>query len=1306
MTMKKDRKKLKRTMLCFVMLLMLGAMAQPVQAQSTWTEKVVAEPVGFNASEVDTPDELAWVITLINGRSTEPVVEAQPSLDVTLTADIDMSGPMWVPLGKADKPYTGHFDGGGHLVSGMSFNLGGTEPAGMFGTVAESAIIENLFVNSAGQGVAISNWHLPSVGQWRRLESALPFLGTAEALNAGYKAPAPNQCYWTSSMGVSASGIFIIAFNGTLNKEVKNTYYVRGIRDFEASGKHLGDVVSFVDGSQGVVFHVNRDDTGGWAVALEDASPNSCSWVKTGTSGNIGGLSPLYANESSFYTTFLEDCDGSGNTLLMRNAQGNGGSYSVGVLDPQQPQMACIALHASYLGGLVGELKGNAIMRYCQAATKVVTADETSFIGGLVGHMADNAVMHSCMAFTSMEGHSMAGLAGKTESTATVSNCFSDACYNFLNSDAPNHVDGFVADNAGQLDNCYTLMQNEGAINGTGWHLPSVGETCKFWAAYSVMDDGVFAAAGGTDPGIRPNSWSAPYFWTSTVYSSDKVVAINNNALSAVSPTTTSKVRGVRNYTSDTPKKIGDVMEFTDMVNGVEVHTKGIVFYLNPEDDGLTGWAIKTVNENNGRDLAWGDNASGPNPINPAQMWQLLYDTDGNANMEAMLKAQGTHALAATSLASFDELEFTPAASTNYNACYSPENFGYEDNRNTGEFTETESPYLYNHKDNHITMQGESQQGKSLLDALNDWVNRNPGEYGPHAHWMRTSGSVINGDYPVLRLDGSVSSSIGYFTAVAIRNGVELQYGSLKDLLSCIKEKDIFFYGKEDVEYTPKNKNVKLYLDGESSLLGNAAYDDVYAGVTFPKKRLWHMFSTPLKDVPLGLDYTAGTSVHEYNVAPFPYPFYDESIADGYFPSKTYGTGEDYYGKWDYFCFFEPQYHWINFKRDNGNHWHEDGEHEHIDYYAHVGTTLDQNERELVVGKGYLLALESEEGTLMQAHGTLNGGTAATEVDFGVTRQGEYCAGYNLMGNPYPSYLDFDKFVENANNAEVLGGEGYLEYMTLNPSARGYVYYVKGSSINDHESVAPRYIHPHQGFFVNVGKDGTMKFDETMRTNAGTEKYRDDNDTIAYPLVNLFATDSNGKQEIAVIELGRPEAGGAIKMREMRFANCVMYARYEDENYAIAFTKEGETSVPVRFEVINDDSFTLTWETRNGTFEYLHLIDNLTGADIDMLTCNNYKFNGKTTDYSSRFKLVFEYTGVEENEEEIAQDNFAFMMNDNLVVTGEGYLELIDLNGRTLYETRLTDAQTMVGLPDVAKGLYLLRLTNNKKVNTQKIVIK
>ena len=147
--------------------------------------------------------------------------------------------------------------------------------------------------------------------------------------------------------------------------------------------------------------------------------------------------------------------------------------------------------------------------------------------------------------------------------------------------------------------------------------------------------------------------------------------------------------------------------------------------------------------------------------------------------------------------------------------------------------------------------------------------------------------------------------------------------------------------------------------------------------------------------------------------------------------------------------------------------------------------------------------------------------------------------------------------------------------------------------------------------------------------------------------------------------------------------------------------------VPVRFKAYEDDTFTLSWNTANGDFSYLHLIDNITGTDVNCLTTDKYVFEGSTKDYLSRFKLLFDCTGVDENEDDNATvlANFAFVAGDELVVNGEGLLQMFDINGRCLMTQQLYGAQNTVGLPNVSNGIYLMRLTNNNQVKIQKMVI-
>jgi hypothetical protein len=546
--------------------------------------------------------------------------------------------------------------------------------------------------------------------------------------------------------------------------------------------------------------------------------------------------------------------------------------------------------------------------------------------------------------------------------------------------------------------------------------------------------------------------------------------------------------------------------------------------------------------------------------------------------------------------------------------------------------------------------------------------------------------------------------------------------------------------------------------------------------------RDWHMMSSPLRNAPLGFNYklsngtdtnnggyVAGSNHGNYfnnpwaNDAEYSWlnnggtgnnrywmkgwtnsqitsqEFNENNWADGYFPSRlsslhSFGegciAGSDEFGRYpygmDFFTWYEPEYHWINFKRNGPNHWHSDEnaicQHEHISYYGNPNQYLnsdylDKNEDNLVAGKGYMASITVP--TMLQSHGNMN----ANELSIELTKDGKYCTGWNLVGNPYHGYLDFDAFANNTTNQALLAkkdgnpfyviynADGYDDDLAPYAPESAFIYYVQGGSENG--AYASQYLHPHQAFFVNAAStDQSLQFidgEVEVDGNGGMVVSRSKGETPFrewrpnYPLVNLFLSSDNGCTDVTVVEFERPEWGGASKLKELRSGNGQFYGYHEGNSYAALFAKEGTERVPLWFEAKEDDIFKMKWNTANGDFSTLYLIDNLTGVQYDMLANDTYIFEGHKDDYYSRFYIVFNVTGVEEELE--GDDNFAFFDGSEWIVTGEGELDLIDLQGRVLWHDRLSGGQRRMSFPILAKSMYLLRLVNSHETKVQKIIV-
>ena len=167
-------------------------------------------------------------------------------------------------------------------------------------------------------------------------------------------------------------------------------------------------------------------------------------------------------------------------------------------------------------------------------------------------------------------------------------------------------------------------------------------------------------------------------------------------------------------------------------------------------------------------------------------------------------------------------------------------------------------------------------------------------------------------------------------------------------------------------------------------------------------------------------------------------------------------------------------------------------------------------------------------------------------------------------------------------------------------------------------------------------------------------------------------------------------------------SNTKLYIPQEDDDYAVV-NSNGANSMPVNFKAMANGTYTLSVDI-NLDMEYLHLIDNKTGADIDLLVQPDYQFAADKNDNEARFMLVFRSTtGVEEN----GQQNFCFVKGSNLYFNEEvqnAELSLVDITGRLVRQITLKG--NSCDLSGISEGLYIVRLAKDNDVKVQKIIIK
>lgn len=306
-------------------------------------------------------------------------------------------------------------------------------------------------------------------------------------------------------------------------------------------------------------------------------------------------------------------------------------------------------------------------------------------------------------------------------------------------------------------------------------------------------------------------------------------------------------------------------------------------------------------------------------------------------------------------------------------------------------------------------------------------------------------------------------------------------------------------------------------------------------------------------------------------------------------------------------------------------------------------------------GKGYLYA-HSTEVTLTFTGTPYSGDGKVTLAKNG----GQEFEGWNLVGNPYGGSVanigTRAYYRMNADGTEVIEGEGDIQ--------------------------------PMEGIFVIATTDNEeLTFNQGAGTNTGSK--------IA---LNLVRNDRSASLvDRAVV---RFDEGGTLPKFMLDATNTRVYIPQDGANYAVA-NHNSDNNTAVSFKAKENGSYKLKVSVENLDLEYLHLIDNQTGTDVDLLATPSYTFDANTTDQAERFRLVYaETTGIDEN------NNFAYFNGKTWNVNNEGQatLQVMDITGRTI------SSQTISGNAELSldqpAGVYVLRLINGNDTKVQKVVVK
>ena len=103
-------------------------------------------------------DDGSYTVTSANGlmNIAELVNGGKTDINITLTADIDLTGKNWTPIGTSfDNSYKGTFDGGGHTITGLTVTTN-DQFVGLFGYLNRAGMVKNVVM----EGIQITSNHM------------------------------------------------------------------------------------------------------------------------------------------------------------------------------------------------------------------------------------------------------------------------------------------------------------------------------------------------------------------------------------------------------------------------------------------------------------------------------------------------------------------------------------------------------------------------------------------------------------------------------------------------------------------------------------------------------------------------------------------------------------------------------------------------------------------------------------------------------------------------------------------------------------------------------------------------------------------------------------------------------------------------------------------------------------------------------------------------------------------------------------------------------------------------------------------
>jgi len=410
-----------------------------------------------------------------------------------------------------------------------------------------------------------------------------------------------------------------------------------------------------------------------------------------------------------------------------------------------------------------------------------------------------------------------------------------------------------------------------------------------------------------------------------------------------------------------------------------------------------------------------------------------------------------------------------------------------------------------------------------------------------------------------------------------------------------------------------------------------------------------------------------------------------------------------------------------------------------------------------VAAKGYAIRGKASYGTTLTAdefsfNGVMNNGalTIGIQKSKNTGTGGTVEHGYNMIGNPYPSHIDFLQFynLDQGNgfkNSDFINGKAWFwTNVPGAPTTQGGSSYTAnnyailtlaggtpatgvdaGNTTSPSSAIPNQYIKVGQGFIVQMKgtaptgttpNKATLKFDNSVRTNNSTGNFynaKTNGSEINRYWLNLVSP-NNVSNTILVAHMDQATNNydADYDADLLVVADDSFYSKLNVRKLQIqarANVAVADDVVPLGAKYSMDGTYKIALAKREGIFgsgQSIYLHDKILNTYTD-LTQDHYSFQATKGLDESRFEIVYNSKEALSANDLKVSDFVVYRDGNDFVVKSSrilGRVDLYDGGGRLLQSKQTSEKQIRLEAAHLVSGFYIIKAQNSGDVRTKKLV--